>query len=137
MKRRLTIVLVTAVMLSILLSVTAHAVPMPLYSYTIAASSSMSVIPPSAVYCQSELTAMTGVTRINAVQFLQKWNGSDWENVEIWYKSVDDNDITVNNYAYDLEEGTYRVKCVFTVSTGYLYEVINDIISFEYYVPGV
>ncbi len=70
--------------------------------------------------CSSSITGIN-VVKIEAVQTLEKRDGSDWNPAEdaSWTSTVKTNTIVMYNTKSDLESGKYRLKTVFTLTDKY------------------
>lgn len=74
--------------------------------------------------CKSSLTGYYGETEsIEVTQTLQRKNiFGGWSYVDSWNDNVDYHKISVTNYSYGLDDGTYRLVSDFTVYTSNDYE---------------
>lgn len=82
--------------------------------------------------CTSMIEGYSEVTRIAVTQYLQKWNGSEWQSVAIWSDSYNLQDVTYVNYKSSLTNGTYRVKTFGTIYCGNNYENITIYSAYDY-----
>ena len=118
--------LITAlVVVSMVASVVAYA----RYAYTMSVTSTLQIINQTA-YCDSHLTGMTGVTKIDGVQKLQKRNLlGNWSTVSggTWTKTVQGRSINMNNTLSGLGSGRYRLVSEFTVYAGSNSEFVDKI----------
>jgi len=89
----------------------------PYYLYTYSVKSTL-VISGNTAYCESKITGDGTVTKIYAMQYLEKKNGDRWEIVDSWSDSVNGNSLTMSNSKDNLGSGTYRVRTVGTVYSG-------------------
>jgi hypothetical protein len=80
------------------------------YLYTISISNNL-VITGNTASCQTVVSGLSTVTKIEATQYLQKWNGSAWVNVSNaqWSDSVNGKRLSMTNEKSGLSSGTYRV----------------------------
>lgn len=103
----------------------------PRYSYTVAIYSNITIDGTTAT-CKSSATGMTGVTQIEATQYLErKISDDEWESVDHWYSSVSGNILEgMTNKKENLSSGTYRVRSVYVVHKGSASETLEKI-SFE------
>ncbi len=90
----------------------------PAYEYATSTQSYLTITS-STADCKSLCEGMTGVTQITVEQTLEKhwglwiWNEVDGAN---WSKTVNTNAISLSNRKSGLDNGTYRLKSVFTLT---------------------
>lgn len=90
----------------------------PAYEYATSTQSYLTITS-STADCKSLCEGMTGVTQITVEQTLEKhwglwiWNEVDGAN---WSKTVNMNTISLSNRKSGLDNGTYRLKSVFTLT---------------------
>lgn len=98
----------------------------PFYLYTYKATSDLSVSGNN-VQCDSMLMGYPDATKVNATQYLQKKNSTDWETVYngTWSSSSNGNYLVMTNSKSNLSSGTYRLKTIFVVFSGNEYEMIT------------
>lgn len=127
MKKRLSAILLVVVAMTALFGITAYAVEAR-YVYTTSAISTLSISSGNA-YCKSTARGNDSATKIEAIQYLEKKNGTDWKVVSsgTWRDSVSGSTLTMNNWKNSLSSGTYRVRAVFTVYSGTKSEVAEAI----------
>lgn len=118
MKKGLSFFMVVVIALSSLCGITVCGAEMR-YAYTVSASSRLSISNQKAT-CIGIAVGDNTVTKITAVQYLEKKSGSKWYSVndEPWSASSSNNTLTFSNSQSSLSSGTYRVKTVFTVYSG-------------------
>ena len=127
MKKGLSFFVAVVIALSSLCGITVCGAEMR-YVYTISASSQLSVSNQKAT-CISTAVGNSTVTKITAVQYLEKKSGNKWYavNDEPWVASSDSNTITVCNSKSSLGSGTYRLRTVFTAYSGKKSESVEKI----------
>ncbi len=127
MKKRLLTFLLVTVVLSLLCSVTVSAVE-PRYAYTVSATSRLSITSGTAK-CTSKISCYSSVTHIDATQYLEKWDGSNWVTSEDFTatSSTDSSYLDFSQSYSDIGSGKYRVRTVFTVYSGKTYETVEAI----------
>lgn len=88
----------------------------PRYAYTTSTTSTL-IISGTTATCTSSAKGKTGVTKIEATQYLEKKISKDtWSSIDHWYASVDGNILEgMTNTKSDLSSGTYRLRTVFVV----------------------
>lgn len=90
----------------------------PYYEITINANSVL-FINGTTADCQSSVKGYSDVTKITAVQTLQKqgflWSWSKYDGTE-WTKTVYTNTLAMSNTKTGLSSGKYRLKTVFTLT---------------------
>lgn len=98
----------------------------PYWSYTSTCSSTLSISGRTAT-CTSKATGYLGTTtKIVISQTLQKEVSSNkWSEIESWSETVNSFVGSATNYSYNLSNGTYRLKSVFTVYSGSKHETIT------------
>ncbi|MCM1577200.1 MAG: hypothetical protein NC078_00175 [Ruminococcus sp.] len=81
----------------------------------------------SKLTCTSTCRGISTVTKITAVQYLEKKNGSNWDTVKdgTWSGSADSSYLYMSNSKSSLDSGTYRLRTVFTVYSGTSSETIE------------
>ncbi len=89
----------------------------PCYEYTLSAKSELTVSGDTAT-CSSRITGLSGVTKITAVQYLEKKTLWWWNPVDSWEYTVNGAALEMYNSKSGLESGTYQVRTVFTVYLG-------------------
>lgn len=95
------------------------------YSYTNSASSGLYFSGKTA-YCSSSVYGYSGTTtKIIVSQYLQKKNGSSWDNVWSWHYTFIKWYCDYDNSRSSLASGTYRVKTVAKVYSGSSYETVT------------
>ncbi|MBP1547758.1 MAG: hypothetical protein J6A37_14325 [Oscillospiraceae bacterium] len=125
MKKRLSILLLVAMVLSMVCGITAYAIE-PRYVYTGSVISSITISDSSSTaYCKGTAKGDSTVTRIEATQYLEKKSGTTWSTVSgcTWSDSSNRNSLTISNSKSNLSSGTYRVRTVFKVYCGNTYEI--------------
>lgn len=102
----------------------------PRYAYTTSITSDLAIDGTTAT-CTSSAMGKTGVTKIEATQYLEKKISEDkWEPIDHWCASV--NGKTLNqmvNIKTNLSSGTYRQRTVFVVYMGNASETLEKISS--------
>jgi hypothetical protein len=118
-KKFISTVLVIVFVLSFAPATSAYIVITPFYLYTGAVTNSL-IITNNTASCHSVITGLSSITRIEATQYLQRWNGSRWVNVEnaVWSDSVNGRRLSMTNTRSNLSSGTYRVYVEATVFAG-------------------
>jgi hypothetical protein len=111
------IVLIIVFVLSLAPATSAFVAIAPLYLYTNTVDNGL-VISGSTATCKSVITGLSSVTRIEATQYLQRWNGSRWIDVVTWSDSVNGRRLSMTNTRSNLSSGTYRVYVEATVFAG-------------------
>lgn len=103
----------------------------PRYAYTSSVTSSLMISGTTAT-CTSSATGLTGATKIEAYQYLEKKISEDkWDPVAHWSTSVSGNILEgMTNIKTDLGSGTYRLRTEFVVYKGSMAEYPEKI-SFE------
>lgn len=126
MKKMFVVILAVITAVAMLYGITVCAAPR--YAYTTSVTSTLSVSSNTA-YCKSTLRGDSTVTKIEAVQYLEKKNGTKWQTVSggTWNDSANSRYLTVSNSKSGLSSGTYRVRAVFTVYSGTSYETVEKI----------
>lgn len=111
------------------------AVPVSAESYQISDADSNTIITPYYVYikdskntiavsgnsatCRSELYGAPAVTKVTAIQYLEKKNsGGSWTAVAAWNGSANGSVLKMQNTKSGLAKGTYRVRTYFTMYAG-------------------
>lgn len=84
------------------------------YAYTAAIDSLLSIYDREAI-CSSSGDGLSGVTKIEATQYLEKSFLWWWDPVDDWSHSASGNTIDMRNTKENLGNGTYRLRTVFTV----------------------
>jgi hypothetical protein len=97
----------------------------PLYLYTNTMTINLVIIGNTAT-CQTVVTGLSSVTRIEATHYLQRWNGSSWVTVTnaTWSDSVNGRRLSMTNQRSGLGNGTYRVYAVARVFAGSNFETV-------------
>lgn len=128
MKKMFVVILAVITAVAMLCGITVCAAPR--YAYTTSVTSTLSISSNTA-YCKSILRGDSTVTKIEAVQYLEKKNGTKWQIVSgcTWSDSANSRYLTVSNSKSGLSSGTYRVRAVFTVYSGTSYETVEKISS--------
>lgn len=130
MKKRIGTFLAVFIVLSISCGIAASALFVnPMYSYTVSAYSVLSFYDDGTASCTSSLTGMSCATGVSGTQYLEKKNGSKWEVVPYcnWFKMDIGQLLDIHNTKSGLDEGTYRVRAVFTVYSGMSNETVEAI----------
>ena len=127
MKKGLSFFMVVVIALSSLCGITVCGAAMR-YAYAASVSSRLSISGQTAT-CISTAVGNSTVTKITAVQYLEKKSGSKWYSVtdEPWSASANNYTLTVSNSKSSLSSGTYRLRTVFTVYSGSDSETIEKI----------
>ncbi len=91
----------------------------PRYAYTTSTTSTL-IISGTTATCTSSAKGKTGVTKIEATQYLEKKISEDeWESIDHWHASVNGNILEgMTNTKSNLSSGTYRLRTVFVVYMG-------------------
>lgn len=91
----------------------------PRYAYTMIIKSDLTVSGTTAT-CKSSARGLTGVTKIEATQYLEKKNAKGkWDSIDHWSASVSGNILEgMTNTKENLSSGTYRLRTVFVVYMG-------------------
>lgn len=118
------VLLLTSLLMCFSLSLTASAqnvptsIVQPYYENTCDASAELYINGTTAI-CESTLRGFSNVTKIVAVQTLQKqgflWMWSTYDNTG-WTKTVYASSLLMSNTKMGLSSGNYRLKTVFTVT---------------------
>ena len=127
MKKGLSFFMAVIIALSSLCGITVCGAEMR-YAYTVSVSSKLSISNQKAT-CISTASGNSTVTKITAVQYLEKKSGSKWYSVndEPWSDSSSSNSLTFSNSKSSLSSGTYRLRTVFTVYSGSDSETVEKI----------
>lgn len=123
MKKVISILLCLLMCFSLSLTANAQTIPtasvaQPYYEMARKATSLLSISGTTAI-CESEAKGDSDVTKITAVQTLQKqgflWSWSKYDGAE-WTKTVYTNTLAMSNTKTGLSSGKYRLKTVFTLT---------------------
>lgn len=99
---------------------------MPLYNYTISASSTLSISSKTAT-CKSVVVGMSGITtKIVFTQYLQKKVDGVWTTVKTWTATKTQVSASFTNTKSSLASGTYRTRTVAKVYKGTAYETVTS-----------
>lgn len=98
----------------------------PAYSYTISASSTLSINSSKTATCKSVVAGMSGIaTKIVFTQRLQKKVNGTWTNVKTWTGTYERVSASFTNTKTSLASGTYRVRTIAKVYSGSAYETVT------------
>ncbi|MCX4374896.1 MAG: hypothetical protein OSJ61_01865 [Lachnospiraceae bacterium] len=132
MLKKITAAFLVLIVSTLVLCTVVSANGVSLYTTYLYTCSSTLTISGTTATCLSKATGYYGeTTKITISQTLQKKTSSgDWEYVDSWSETDDGYIGSATNYKYNLSNGTYRLKSVFTVYAGNNSETIEKC-SFE------
>lgn len=125
-KKLVNLFLAVVFILSFSTAVSASVTISPFYLYTNTVDNNLVIISKTAT-CESTITGLSTVTKIESTQYLQKWNGSKWVDVSgaSWSSSKNNTRLSMTNDKSGLSSGTYRVYVEATVYSGSKSEVVT------------
>ena len=120
MFKKITAMFLTALIAVLVLCTVVSASELSLYTTYLSNCSSTLTISGTTATCDSSATGYYGeTTKIVIDQTLQKKDSSgNWSKVDSWSETDTGYKGSATNYAYNLSDGTYRLKSVFTVYAG-------------------
>lgn len=100
----------------------------PMYDYARYPSCSLTISDKTAT-CISSCDGVSGVTKINATQYLEYKVSGKWETYADWYRVSFSNSFSMTTIKQNLPSNTYRVRTVFNVYYGNKTETVEKISS--------